>query len=245
MFEKNPYNHSIIRKTISAFGSVFSGITIQHFNSDDELVKMIQCPIAYSPKESWFYRLNEDPEFLRKFETELPRISYEMVNIVYDPIRKQSSKNVLPMLCGENGGQLFSPAPWKIFFSLYTYTKTQEESFQIMEQVLPFFGPSLIVNINILPSWNISIDVPITLESVSLTDSYESGLSTNRLIQQKYDFSVDILLFGPTDNNFSVIKEITTNTMIDPSGASYNAEVNPRSAKKEDSYEIIEKWTDL
>jgi hypothetical protein len=52
------FYHGIIRKTIVAFGSLFSNIQIQRKSKDgtDTTLQTIKVPVAYAPKEKWIVR---------------------------------------------------------------------------------------------------------------------------------------------------------------------------------------------
>lgn len=248
IFEQNPFYHRTIKNTIIAFGNLFTGMTIRHFDKNNVLEKVIRCPIAYAKKEKWFQRLQADPEFAKMFSVDLPRLSFEITSYTYDAERKVGSKNAyIPIRC--NGtSKLYSPVPWTLAISLYSYTKTQDEALQVLEQILPFFGPNLIINTLILKDDEISQDIPINLISVDSADNYEGDLTETRMIIQQFNFTAKIDLYGPTSNNYNVIKQtivdINTNKNInsDPL-ATHNSVVVPRSADKTGIFTIDESWS--
>ena len=51
------YYHSIIRKYIIMFGTMFNDIDVQRFNTAGERVQTLRVPIAYGPKEKYLVRL--------------------------------------------------------------------------------------------------------------------------------------------------------------------------------------------
>lgn len=246
MFRQNPFYHGIIRKAIVAFGEVFNDMTVRNKDNDNNVVKVKKVPISYAPKEKWFSRLHEDPDFAQKFQIELPRMSFEITDIQYDAQRKlnQQMMNNCP-----GAGKIFAPVPYNIGITLHTYTKTQEDALQILEQILPFFGPALIINIDVT-DMNITQDIPITLNSIHRSDSYEGSLEDTRMILQQFNFEMKLNLYGPVGNKYNVIKEVivdinSTNNITSVPMTNYNAEVNPRTANKEDQYTIDELWTDF
>lgn len=245
IFATNPFYHAIIKKSIIAFGNLFSDMFIQTKDTDDvNVVKSIKCPISYARKQQWFTRLREDPDFVRKFETELPRMSFEIVDYRYNPEKKMGGQmdNIMFSCNGEHK-QIYAPVPYKLTFQLYTYTKNQEDALQILEQILPYFGPTVSVNIDVLPEVGINIDIPVSLEGVQTDDNFEE-LGNNRVIVQTFTFSMDIQLYGPVNHNVAVIKKaiVEINSMRDINSepeATYTATVNPLSAKGYDDPTFI------
>lgn len=245
-----PFYHGAVRKTVVAFGSIFQNMQIEYRQNDGTLERTTTVPIAYAPKEKWYQRLREDPDFLRQFEIDLPRLSFEIVGYHYDPERKIGAmKNYIPIRCNGGTDRLFAPVPWTIEFSLYSYTRTQDEAFQIMEQILPFFGPVLTVTIDVIPEINLSQDIPISLVNVNGQDNYEGSLSETRMIIYQYLFQAQAQMYGPIDSNGNTIKKVYVDLNTTPSINSdkfeaYYAVVNPQSANFDDPYTVDEGWVD-
>jgi hypothetical protein len=245
-----PFYHGAVRKTVVAFGTIFQNLQIEYRQADGSLERTTTVPIAYAPKEKWYQRLREDPDFLRQFEVDLPRVSFEITGYRYDPERKMGvMKNYIPIRCNDGQDRLFAPVPWTIEFALYSYTRTQEEAFQIMEQILPFFGPVLTVTIDVIPEIGLSQDIPISLVNVSGNDNYEGSLSETRTIIYQYLFSAQTHMYGPVDNSGHIIKKVyvdlnTTPSIDSPKFEAYYAVVNPQSAGFNDPYEVDEGWVE-
>ncbi len=78
------YNE-IFRKTIVALGTLFNNIEIRR---SDEVMKV---PLAYGPKQKFLARLDQNPDPTNKrVQITLPRLSFEINSIGYDPARKVS-----------------------------------------------------------------------------------------------------------------------------------------------------------
>ena len=245
LFGTNPYYHGIIRKAIVAFGQTFTGMQCRHYETTGDIAKIIRVPIAYAPKEKWFTRLAEDPDFRQKFQTELPRLSFEIISMNYDPTRKMGMyKDYILNKCPEKYGKIYAPVPWNITVSLSSYTRTQEDSLQILEQILPFFGPALILNIDVLDN-NLTQDIPLVLTNVQRTDTYQGSMEEERMVIQDFIFEMKLNLFGPTDSNVSVIKTAIANIneMDGTVSETYTVAVNPQEANEDDIFTLDENWT--
>ena len=82
----NFYYNAIIRKTVVAFGSMFSDLKLNRFLPDGKLEQVIAVPIAYAPKDKTLVRLRQDPNLNNKVLIDLPRMSFEINGYVYDPL---------------------------------------------------------------------------------------------------------------------------------------------------------------
>ena len=87
------YNRAI-RKIIVAFGNLFDSIPLVRYNSDNSEAERMIVPIVYAAKELYVKRLEEDLDLDKKVQTTLPRLSYEMTGLRYDPDRKQNTNKI-------------------------------------------------------------------------------------------------------------------------------------------------------
>jgi hypothetical protein len=91
MLNNNVYYHGIIRKSIVAFGRLFSDIYIDRKQGDSvtgTTIQRLQIPLAYAPKEKWLVRIEQDPTLENHTYVSLPRMSFEIIGYNYDPSRK-------------------------------------------------------------------------------------------------------------------------------------------------------------
>ena len=85
---------------------------------------------------------------------------------------------------------------------------------QILEQILPFFNPFLMLNIPI-PELNFDYDCKVLLNSVGLNSDYNIDIAENRLISWKLELSCDAYLFKPS-KDIRLIEKIITNVKTMP-----------------------------
>lgn len=244
MLNGNVFYHGIIRKTIIAFGNLFSNIYIDRKQGDSVTgvtVQRLQVPIAYAPKEKWIVRLEQDPNLENNTYTTLPRLSFEITGYNYDSTRKLGKMNKVVCNDGVSSSSMFAPVPYNISISLYVLTKTQEDAMQIIEQILPTFAPEYTVAINAVPQMNVIQDVPITLDSISVADEYDGDFETRRFVTHTLTFTLKLNLFGNVRDNKPIY---TTGVNIGENEATgttshYSAEGDPIT------YTIInESWVD-
>ena len=214
MLNGNVFYHGIIRKSIVAFGRLFSDVYIDRKQTDSvtgNTIQRIQVPLAYAPKEKWLVRIEQDPNLENNTYTSLPRMSFEIIGYTYDASRKVNRMQQIK--CGDASGSvssMYTPVPYNIDISLYILTKTQEDGLQIIEQILPTFTPEYSLTINAVPDMNVKLDVPIILNSVTVSDEYDGDFQTRRFVTHTLNFQMKINMFGPI-NSGSVITTVGAN----------------------------------
>lgn len=220
MLNNNVFYHGIIRKTIVAFGRLFSDIYIDRKQGDSvngTTIQRLQVPLAYAPKEKWLVRLEQDPSLENHTYVTLPRMSFEITGYAYDSSRKMNKMNKLVCNDGAGSASMFTPAPYNISISLYVLTKTQEDGLQIIEQILPTFNPEYTLAINAVPQMSVVQDVPVVLDSISVSDDYDGDFETRRFVTHTLTFTLKVNLFGAMQNN-KPIHTSNVNISSDPTG---------------------------
>ena len=92
------YYHEIIRKTIIAFGTLFNDIYIRHENRDGSVVDETKVGISYGPQQKFLAKIQEQANLAKPIALNLPRLSFEMVTMQYDPSRKAGIIDLLIFL---------------------------------------------------------------------------------------------------------------------------------------------------
>lgn len=197
---------------MSVFGTLFNNISIvrRDTNNSRILQQEQKVPLAYGPREAFLARMDsqEDPS-TGVGSISLPRMSFEMTSLSYDsetalPLLQQTNHSIafrdpVTQKYKESVKKTYNYAPYRLGMNLSIMAKQTEDSFQILEQILPYFRPDFLVTIRQLNEdapdsvW----DMPITLTSVSPSISYEGEVSTGRVIIHSLDFELRIRMFGP------------------------------------------------
>lgn len=247
MLNGNVYYHGIIRKSIIAFGRLFSDIYIDRKQGDSvtgDTVQRLRVPLAYAPKEKWLVRIEQDPTLENHTQTSLPRMSFEIIAYTYDSLRKTNRIQQLKSGAdAEMANSIRTPVPYNIDLSLYIVTKTQEDALQILEQILPTFTPEYTLTINAVPEMGIKLDVPIVLNSIIVSDEFDGDFQTRRYVIHTINFQMKTNLFGPVTPQ-GVITDINKVNISEDSefkevNTSYTASADPETGQL-----ISEKWED-
>ena len=219
------FYHETLRKYIILFGTLFNDIYIQRNDNSGTNIQTLKIPISYSPRDKILSRLDTDPNLNRQVAITLPRMSFEMSAMNYDPDRKLNTiqKNValIKRSDGNENAQersnlksVYNPVPYTMSFSLYIYVKNAEDGTKIMEQILPFFTPEWTATVNLLPEMNMTYDIPTILNSVSTEDIYEGDFITRRALIHTLEFTMKGYVFGPVSKS-GVVTLANTNFFID------------------------------
>jgi len=243
MFGQYFYNQHL-RKSVAIFGTLFNNITIVKRDAGGNILSNQKVPLAYGPKQKFLARLREEPDLLApKVAMRLPRMSFEITSIKYDTQYKINKNTVLQTPGIHGVHQIYVGAPYALSMQLNIIGKTQDEVLQITEQILPYFNPDYIVTVKEIPDIGLVRDVPITLQSITMSDDYEGEFEQRRSLIYTLDFSMKVQFFGPLKKDIGVIKDATVNMRDYDSGSkisTVNDQVSPLAANKEDDYSIIE-----
>lgn len=182
------------------FGNMFADMAIQRLDASGTVIQTISVPIAYSPKEKWLARLASDPTLTRPIALQLPNMSFEIMNMTYDGSRRlnsmQQNKKVNSVATGSISSQ-YTPVPWNIDFNLYIAVRNADDGMQLMEQILPFFGPEWTNAVRLIPSLDITMDIPTIITGVTIEDAYEGDFNTRRAMIYTLSFTVKGYFYGP------------------------------------------------
>ena len=252
MLTTAPFYHGVTRKLVIAFGGLFGNIFVQTRDKTNVTQKIVKVPIAFANKEKFIVRLQQDPGLAEDIQVTLPRLSFEIVGYDYDATRQLNKVHKQVSSIGDRTVYSYTPVPYNVSFSLYSFTRTTEDNLQIMEQILPYFTPDMNLSIRMMQQPDLRQDVPLILNSVSADDSYDGGFEDRRYIITTYNFTMRAYYYGPTlgsndpENHFAsgeTVGVIKT-TAINVNGQmKYVATVDPFSANESDNHEIIEDWT--
>lgn len=204
MFGASFFTHNQLMKYTAVFGTLFNDIQIQRYDKSGVVTQTLTVPISYGPRSSAITREISDPTFKRPAAMTLPRMSYEITSMNYDPNRKLGSLNKItntqnPSLVNRVGRtSAFIPVPYEVVFSLSIKIQNEMDGFQIVEQIFPYFTPDFTPRIRLIESLDYEVDCPIVISSVNMTDNYEGRIEdTRREIEWRIDFIMKIQFVGP------------------------------------------------
>lgn len=212
------FKHLLMRRYLLAFGTLFDNITITRENATGVEQYRQTVPLEYGPKERWLTRLTQDPDFLQGVAQVVPRMSYELKNLAYDPTRKLNTLQRLSFASDTPHRQdrSYVGVPYTMTIGLSILTKLQQDGMQIVEQILPYFTPNYTIAVHPLAEYDELVDViPITLSSISHADNYEGDFLTRRAIVWDLEFTMKVNFYGPVKTG-KPIEEVFVNVYNSP-----------------------------
>ncbi len=211
MFGNQFYNETT-RRYVAVFGTLFNTIKIVRKNNAGSTIQTMTVPINYGPMQKFLARLEQDPS-LTAPQITLPRMTFEMTSISYDPSRNLTPMNTYSKNITNNDASFntsYTPAPYNITFQLNIMTKFQEDGTKIIEQILPFFKPDFTPSVKLLDNIDEYFDIPIVLDNISMEDTYEGSFEQRRALIWTLTFTMRAYYFGPNTQK-KIIKFAKTN----------------------------------
>ena len=168
------FYHEIIRKTIVSFGTLFNNIYIKHEDKNNNIVDETKVGLSYGPMQKFLAKLEQQADLQKPIAITLPRMSFEMISLQYDPSRKTTVTQTFKA-CTEDGDvkKVYMPVPYNIGFELSIYSKLSDDALQIVEQILPFFQPSFNLTVDLVDSIGEKKDIAVVLDSIDMQDDWE------------------------------------------------------------------------
>lgn len=209
MLSRQHFYHRITRKLVVAFGTMFNNIQLYRYNKAGTVeIERITVPLSYASKEKFYTRITQDPNLNREVQMTLPRMSFEMTSINYDPLRKTSMFNTL--FSASNGISNVKQTPYNFTFTVSVYVRNTEDGTQIIEQILPYFSPDYTLTVD-LTGLGLKVDIPLILDSINYIDNYQGSAEELRVLVWDLTFTAKAYLYGPIESNTKIIRQATAN----------------------------------
>ena len=219
----------LVRKYVTLFGAVFDDISISREGN-----KTIKIPVEYGPKERYLTRQEQNPDLQRPISQVWPRMAFEIDSLEYDSTRKLDPNGFCTTGSSSSGTLKVqnNPAPWNINFRLSLISRNTEDALKVLEQILPFFSPTLNVTADLIPEMNYDpVTLPITLLNVNMNELYEGSFDDREYITVELIFELRGYMYGPISTS-KVIKGVyidlytpNTNTAFQGVGTPANSEI--------------------
>lgn len=208
------------------FGSLFNNIYVLRKNSSGGTIGTVKVPISYAPREQALVRIRDNANLDTDtgLGIKLPRLSFEMLAFTYSPERQlqkmgKIQKSIPSDTTVVSRNKIYNYVPYTISFQLNLYAKSQDDGLQILEQILPYFTPQYSLTIKPFSDYaDVKEDVPIILQGVAYSDTYEGAVGDRRVINYQLDFEMHANFYGPF-NAGKIIRDVETNQYLIGAGS--------------------------
>ena len=246
------FYHEIIRKTIISFGTLFNNINIKHKKADGTILDDIKVGLSYGPQQKYLAKIQEQSQLAKPIAITLPRMSFEMNSIQYDPSRKTGVTQTFKAADGDKMKKVYMPVPYNIGFELNIFSKLNDDALQIIEQIMPYFQPSFTLTVDLVSAIGEKRDIPVILDNISFQDDYEGSFEVRRALIYTLSFTAKTYLFGPVaQTSDGLIKKVIvdqhsgTDTSTAKREVRYTTVPDPITAGPADDFGFTETWTDF
>lgn len=212
---KTYFYFQIFRKTLIQFLDTFNDIKIARYELSPSaglyIDKYIEVPIKLSIKEKQWYWINE-----RKDDVQLPMITAWLSSIDWAQERQANSFYEICKTSNTNRADFqkyIHPTAYNLGVSMSIWSKHMVDIDQIIEQILPYFNPHIMIRIEV-EELGISFDAKVIFRSCTPEVSHEMADDEYRTIVYNLEFEIQTWFFTPTQSS-GLIKKIYTSIFPD------------------------------
>lgn len=211
------YYYQILRKIVNCFGALFDNIYVVGTDNEGDIFSTIKVPIRYGPTQKFLARVEQVPDLNKPIQITLPRMSFELIGMAYDTTRKVTTTQTF-FVRDKNANcavrKSFLPVPYNINFELSIFTKKNDDMFQIIEQIVPYFQPFYTMTIDLVEEINEKRDVQVNLDNIVMTDNYEGDYNERRALIWTLKFTAKAYFFASIPGVSDVSKDIINRVSI-------------------------------
>ena len=200
-------SNDIFLKTIVAFLDTMSSFSVNRLDDNGNISGYLPVKVIYAHPENYIARLQSSQEIV-KTSFILPTMAVMIKNFKYSNDRKTSKTSRVYF---NNNSYVYSPIPYDVEIELSILSKTYFDLFQLMEQILLKFTPSLNLSINYLGTGNPPDSIPFTIQNINSTFPEDLNVGDQRLMTVDMSFLARTNLYLP-QNLDNQIDEVILNT---------------------------------
>lgn len=190
--------------------AMLSNLYVVRTKSDGTEINRQKVPVSWASKKKFIDRIDQGGVDETKVAMKLPRIAVEMVGM--NRREDKAKKRMDTHLRNDTGGvsnKFFTTQPYMFNFQAIIATKSEDDMHQIMEQILPYFGPTYTMVIKPFSEYpDHKENIPVTLTSISPEDNYEGSLEDRTSFFMYLDFEVEAEYSGPISTSGLIKKAI-------------------------------------
>lgn len=202
MLARQHFYYSTIRRYTVVFGSLFKDIQIKRVRPDTT-VDTINVPIKYAGgtvREKITKGRERDK---KRIKQALPSMTFELTDLEYDSMRKTNNaqKMVNNRITIDDGRKYqYNRVPYNFMYDLTLKAKNMDDMLQMVEQIIPYFDPSLVVSVEETSETGIvsTQNIMVQLTANAKNDTYEGDFEETRILDWTMSFILEGYLYKQT-----------------------------------------------
>ena len=179
---------------------------VERLDLDGNVYRFIQVPVQYAHREYYMAMLRAtnqttnmgDQTNVLDINRILPRIAINMTTMTFNGDRKTANRNEVlgETFNGTDGTVKTLPAgtPYTLELEATLISKTQDDIYQIIEQIIPYFGPTHNLKLNLMEGFEPQ-ELPFSLVSIIPDTNDEFGVDEGRIFLTTLVFSVPVTYY--------------------------------------------------
>lgn len=210
------YSPNVIRSITLGLEDMFNDIKVRRFEKDFiTVVKEIPVPIHSSPKTKEYYERKEDytSNGGTRYYQQVPALALVFTGMNHAPNRAVSPNEtrMFPFPVDESVDpdyfKDYQPTPYDYTYELRIRTESMSDYIQIIEQILPYFNPSLTLRMKEIPFLDVARNLRVTMDATGVTLPEElSGTDMNQ-IDGTLNLTIEGWMYRPITNG-QFLKEL-------------------------------------
>jgi hypothetical protein len=199
------FSYNVSRKYIVSMMKMFNNVRTQRM-VDNEIIEN-KVPVVWGSKER-NVMINDDA-YQVGLTARLPRMALTLDGLQYDAARKinRLAKRVTKLSEITNAEQ-YPPVPYNYEFTLHIMTKTIDDYFQIIEQIVPFFNPVRNIDVVEIPGTEPS-SIKVSIGNIQFEPDMDyEQMGDMRLVKGSISFILQGNVYIPIRTTNTIINEI-------------------------------------
>jgi hypothetical protein len=211
---ENYYYDNQLRNHMVQFMAIFSGLQVSVGKNDfGSQTNLISVPIMYGSRDRVVSHIMSNQTQNKMLR--LPTMSAQLMGMELHVERLSGQNTERKEIKLKRGGvipddlqqhSMLKPIPYKITMELGLNVSNTDHHFQLLEQILLLFNPSLQIQVSDAYGNQASV-IEVFLESINLDEDYPAGAEV-RIVSSSLVFSYTLYLSAPVNLRDEIIKSI-------------------------------------
>jgi hypothetical protein len=197
----------------TALLDLFNDMKVVKYDSSANIISEKTVPITFAPNEKYHkdrieehYYDADNVEQGQRYYLQLPRMALVFNGIAYNADRATGTNQWrywfqeslgLSTIDLDQVISDYQPAPYDFNYTLYIMTDHLTYFSQIIENILPYFNPKLVLRVKEFSFLNIERDLPVSMDGVNPEFSDDLNENDTRMVNASINLTVQGFMYRP------------------------------------------------